>query len=237
MNEILQKREAISSLVDGQLVAAEFAHSVDFVRDYDALLSTWQSYHLIGEVLRSETISAQGLDHRLIENFRQQMALNSSADSASIAAVKTENEVASTPATAAPSLVQYEDVMVAVAAKSEDETAANHAIFRWKVATGIASVMAVGSLIFNLAVPQQEAIELAQAPSQILPQIASASNQWVADAPNSSLNSISIEEPVVVLRDPNLDELLNAHQQFGASSALQMSSGFLRNATFEGASR
>jgi len=31
--------------------------------------------------------------------------------------------------------------------------------------------------------------------------------------------------------------LLAAHRQSGASSALQMSAGFLRNATFEGASR
>ncbi len=40
-------------------------------------------------------------------------------------------------------------------------------------------------------------------------------------------------EPPVMLRDPRLDELLAAHRQFGGTSALQMASGFLRNATFE----
>jgi len=40
-----------------------------------------------------------------------------------------------------------------------------------------------------------------------------------------------------MIRDPQLDALLAAHRQSGGSSALQMSAGFLRNATFEGASR
>ena len=37
----------------------------------------------------------------------------------------------------------------------------------------------------------------------------------------------------IFLRDPQLDALLAAHQQLGGHSALQMPSGFLRNATFE----
>ncbi len=41
----------------------------------------------------------------------------------------------------------------------------------------------------------------------------------------------------VMLRDPQLDALLAAHRQSGGASALQMSAGFLRNATFEGSSR
>ena len=42
-------------------------------------------------------------------------------------------------------------------------------------------------------------------------------------------------KPQVMLRDPRLDQLLEAHQQAGGAS--QMPSGFLRNATFEGPSR
>ena len=41
----------------------------------------------------------------------------------------------------------------------------------------------------------------------------------------------------VMLRDPRLDELMAAHKQFGGTSALQMPSGFLRNATFDGPTR
>jgi sigma-E factor negative regulatory protein RseA len=36
-----------------------------------------------------------------------------------------------------------------------------------------------------------------------------------------------------MLRDPHLDALMAAHRQFGGPSALQNSSGFLRNATFD----
>jgi sigma-E factor negative regulatory protein RseA len=41
----------------------------------------------------------------------------------------------------------------------------------------------------------------------------------------------------VMLRDPQLDAMLAAHRQAGGAPALQMSAGFLRNATFEGTSR
>jgi sigma-E factor negative regulatory protein RseA len=40
-----------------------------------------------------------------------------------------------------------------------------------------------------------------------------------------------------MIRDPRLDELLAAHKQAGGATALQMPSGFLRNATFDGADR
>jgi sigma-E factor negative regulatory protein RseA len=37
----------------------------------------------------------------------------------------------------------------------------------------------------------------------------------------------------LMIRDPQLDALLAAHRQMGGTTALQMPSGFLRNATFE----
>ncbi|MBX9818210.1 MAG: sigma-E factor negative regulatory protein [Burkholderiaceae bacterium] len=41
------------------------------------------------------------------------------------------------------------------------------------------------------------------------------------------------QAPAVMLRDPELDALMAAHQQMGGHSAWQMPSGFLRNATYE----
>jgi len=40
-----------------------------------------------------------------------------------------------------------------------------------------------------------------------------------------------------MIRDARLDRLLAAHRQLGGATALGTSSGFLRNATFEGPSR
>jgi sigma-E factor negative regulatory protein RseA len=37
----------------------------------------------------------------------------------------------------------------------------------------------------------------------------------------------------LMIRDPQLDALLAAHRQMGGATALQMPSGFLRNATFD----
>jgi sigma-E factor negative regulatory protein RseA len=41
----------------------------------------------------------------------------------------------------------------------------------------------------------------------------------------------------VMIRDPQLDALLAAHRQLGGASALQMPTGFLRNATFNEGNR
>jgi sigma-E factor negative regulatory protein RseA len=40
-----------------------------------------------------------------------------------------------------------------------------------------------------------------------------------------------------MIRNRELDALMAAHRQSGGSSALQNPSGFLRNATFDGAAR
>ena len=40
-----------------------------------------------------------------------------------------------------------------------------------------------------------------------------------------------------MIRDARLDQLLQARRQFGGGTALGTTSGFLRNATFEGPAR
>jgi len=59
--------------------------------------------------------------------------------------------------------------------------------------------------------------------------------------PTSGVRAVAVSLPgddrAVMLRDPRLDELLAAHKQAAGASALQTPAGFLRNATFEGASR
>lgn len=92
--------------------------------------------------------------------------------------------------------------------------ASNDNNFRWKLAAGVASLAAVSAIAWNASGL------LAPAP---LPQLAQASSPQIVVT--------SLQGPMV--RDARLEELLTAHKQFGATSALQESSGFLRNATFE----
>ena len=89
--------------------------------------------------------------------------------------------------------------------------------WRWKLAAGVASVAAVASVGWNMwgaGISGQP--QLAAAP-------ASAAVVEASAAP--------------LMRDPRLDKLLAAHRQLGGATALGTTSGFLRNATFEGPAR
>ena len=87
----------------------------------------------------------------------------------------------------------------------------------WKLAAGVASFAAVAAVGWNLWG--------AGAPANPQPQVAAAA----ASAPVAVASAATT-------RDARLDMLLAAHRQFAGSTALG-TSGFLRNATFEGPSR
>ena len=89
--------------------------------------------------------------------------------------------------------------------------AANDGSFRWKLVAGLASAAAVAAVGWSLL-----AAGVGGSPAG--PQLASAP----ASPPQA-----------VMIRDPQLDELLAAHRQHGDATALQMPAGFLRNATFD----
>jgi sigma-E factor negative regulatory protein RseA len=91
--------------------------------------------------------------------------------------------------------------------------AANASVVRWRWAAGSLCAMlvaVVGAGVWNQTAPQ--ATQALAAPVQDTPAQAAAQ---------------------VMIRDPQLDALMAAHQQLGGHSALQMPAGFLRNATFE----
>lgn len=100
---------------------------------------------------------------------------------------------------------------------------ANDPSFRWKLVAGFASVAAVAAIAWS-AVGSSGGVsgsaELARAPGNMPSPVMLAGG-----------------ERQVMIRDTRLDELMAAHRQFGGTSALQMPSGFLRNATFEGPAR
>lgn len=103
---------------------------------------------------------------------------------------------------------------------SPSEPAANDAAWRWKLVAGFASVAVVGVVGWNLASPYIGAPSAA-----VLAQ-------------GASPQTIQVMTPQgMLLRDPQLDDLLAAHKQHGGASALQTSTGFLRNATFDASAR
>lgn len=101
--------------------------------------------------------------------------------------------------------------------------ASNDAVFRWKALAGVAAVLAVAAVAWQGLLPGPVSA----------PQWAAVPGGGVsAQAPSTPLVQAVHTEQGVVLRDPQLQELLAAHRQYGGMSALQVPAGFLRNATY-----
>lgn len=97
---------------------------------------------------------------------------------------------------------------------------ANAGTLRWKLVAGAAcSALAIVVGIGQWQSGLQPHLQLSSVP---------------AHSPSTMVSAVQPEAGTpVMIRDPELDGLLAAHQQLGGHSALQRSSGFLRNATFE----
>lgn len=133
---------------------------------------------------------------------------------------RLREQLAQEPAAArVPLVLQSESPVVSVHVL---QPAANASVFRWKMVAGIASMAAVAAIGWNSV----EALRGGGARWLLLRCATSFGGGRFGGA----------GQPVM-LRDPRLDELLQAHKQFGSTSALQMPAGFLRNATFEEPSR
>lgn len=95
--------------------------------------------------------------------------------------------------------------------------AANDASFPWKLVAGFASVAAVAAIAWNAGT------------GLLSP---TAAPQLARSEP-SAQQVLVVSGQGTMVRDARMQELLAAHKQFGGASALQVPSGFLRNATFE----
>ncbi|HWI80693.1 sigma-E factor negative regulatory protein [Ramlibacter sp.] len=189
--EQMQTQELISALADGQLQGEAFARGVQLAASDRAAREAWETYHLIGDVLRSGERAVGSPPSVFLDRLQRRL----------------QHEGAVAPA-AAPE----------VAVQPRRAEAANDTTFRWKLVAGLASVAAVGAVAFSLVG--------GLAPKADGPQLARGAGGTVLTA----------GERGAMIRNPQLDELLAAHRQLGGS-ALQMSTGFVRNAAFESSDR
>jgi sigma-E factor negative regulatory protein RseA len=116
------------------------------------------------------------------------------------------------------------DQLLPQAALPVATASANADVFRWKWLSGIAVSALVAVVGFGLWNQTAQTTQLQALSAN--PSIPAATQAFSAQS-----------QEQVMLRDPQLDALMAAHQQLGGHSALQMPSGFLRNATFERSSR
>jgi sigma-E factor negative regulatory protein RseA len=210
----LSIRERLSALADDELAADEVAALLDACREDGAALRCWATYQLIGEALRSPAQAAVGeagiasavVDAELafVNRLSQRLAQEVVAEA--------RYGLATEPVPA-PALVPVSRQPAAALAHHRGP-AANDGGWRWKLVAGVASLAAVSAIAWN-------ALGLL-APASAPQMVQTASTQILVASPQGTM-----------VRDARLDELLAAHKQFAATSALQESSGFVHQAAFE----
>lgn len=210
LNQSLGLDPALSAMVDGELGAPEIEALMTSL-DPDAL-SNWHAYQVIGDVLRGH---GDPTGARPAAEF--------------LAAVRIGLEGRETELNTAPRAVVETTVPMSGQARNE---AANDAVFRWKLVAGFASLAAVVAVSWSVVSGSGSGGDAgAQLASNVPASVATASAPAVA-APVAVNTGQG-----VVIRDAQLEALLAEHRQHGGMSALQMPSGFIRNATYEAAGR
>lgn len=204
-------QDTLSALADGQLRGEAFAQAVEQVERQAEAQLTWHAYHVVGDVLRSNDLAFCADDQAFLARFQSRLAqepiLAPSVNAASLIAIKAYES-------SAEALLDMDD--------ETPDPAANAPRFGWKLLAGVASLVAVMAVSWNVLGGSGATV-----PPALLAQVAEDSTVRVLQPVLAS------SEPQVMLRDARLDALMAAHQQFGGTSALQMPAGFLRNATFE----
>jgi sigma-E factor negative regulatory protein RseA len=210
--------ECLSALADGQLDGDGLQQTLNLLGTGEQgqmasyqVLATWNSYHLIGDVLRANDLAGCGGEMAFVRRLQARLA-----DEVMVVADQ-KNAIESI---AAPVGLASGSTLNVV---KPTELAANDSNMRWKWAAGTASLAAVIAVSWS-------AIGFGAAKNE----------PTMAQLPSSGVAVPAASGPLAsqpMLRDARLDELLAAHRQIGGTSALQMPSGFLRNATFEQAGR
>ncbi len=202
-------REFLSALADGELLPEEFSDLFQACKQHPATPGRWNTYHVIGEALRSPVGAVQLADLAFLERLNQQLANEpSSGPGLQMHVSVPDSGGVFIPASGVP-------------AGKNRGPASNDGHFRWKMVAGFACVAAVCAITWrvNDSMLPAGGPQLAQlgtlAGDVAPPQVVVASPQGL------------------MVRDARLEEMLAAHKQLGTTSALPVPSGFLRNATFE----
>ena len=205
----LEADDMLSALADGALSEDAFAAAMLKLESDDDVRAQWHAYHVVGDVLRSQDLAGGTGDMAFLTRLEARLALEPAP-------------MASRSALANPALVQVVAPVM--------PPAANNDVFRWKLASGFASLAAVAAIgwqALQWQAPPNGAM-LAQASSVAAPQGFQAVRADVAPVVSAAA-STTAEVPPVMLRNAQLDELLAAHNRAVGGAALQSQTGSLRN--------
>ncbi len=152
MKENLNNHALVSALVDGQLSGESFVQTVEWVSHDNEARLTWQTYHLVGEVLRSSEVVCGHRDTaflaRMKLSLQQEMPLAPILRTTALAA-------------------QHESLTRLKGPPDTPPVSANDSQFRWKLLAGFASlatISLIGFLVSGGGVAQRASPQLAQVP-------------------------------------------------------------------------
>lgn len=206
MTTLPQAGELLSALVDSHLTSEECIAILDACKHDFSLLNQWNAYHMVGDVLRSSAPGvAQGADMAFVSRVQHCLA-----SEAALAGKALRSH--------SPLRLQSSEqgiVLAQLDTTAPDQNAANDGSYRWKMVAGFASLAAVCAVAWG-------AFGLLSR----------------TDAPQLALDlgkaQVVVPSPMgLMVRDTRLEEQLADHRQLGGAAALQMPSGFFRNAAFE----
>jgi sigma-E factor negative regulatory protein RseA len=195
------KQERLSALLDGEVDGAACDDACASWKADPALRRDWHTWHLIGDVLRSDDLaSSSGRDQRFLDALRLRMA---------------QEPVVLAPAPRASS--------VAVASRRPPS--------RWMVPSAVAAgfVLVAGTFAVlrggEPVVPSAATSMAKASPDAALLREASLRQPAAEPAPEVVVVNGKL------IRDARLDRYLAAHKEFAGTSALGVPSTFLRSAT------
>lgn len=197
MKPSMQTSELMSALADGQLGGEDFAAALQAYRQDDSAAVSWDTYHLIGDALRSPASRALGADTAFLARLNQRLAGES--------LYGPDADVVRTPVLDVP---------------HRHAPAANDGNFRWKLVAGIASLAAVSAIAWNATglLAPATAPQLAQAPVSQQVVVASPQGPVVRDARLEELlaahkqlgGTSALQEPSGFLRNATFETPRNA---------------------------
>lgn len=202
MKPSMQTSELMSALADGQLDGEDFAAALHASRHDTSAVACWDTYHLIGNALRSPSQGARGADTAFLSRLNQRLAQEASPGA---------------PSRPAHPAVQDSPLVL----PPHRSQASNDGEFRWKLVAGFASLAAVSAIAWNAAslLSPAAAPQLAQAPAS--PQqvvVASPQGPMVRDARLEELlaahkqlgGTSALQEPSGFLRNATFETPRNA---------------------------
>jgi sigma-E factor negative regulatory protein RseA len=203
MKSPMQTNELMSALADGQLSGEDFAAALHASGHDDSAIVAWDTYHLVGDLLRSPAIPARGADMAFLKRLNRRLAL--------------ESPLNTSPYLAAPSV---KVVQIPVDVPHPRAQAANESDFRWKLVAGVASLAAVAAIAWNasglLAPASTQQLVVAPASQQLV--VASPQGPMVRDARLEELlaahkqlgGTSALQEPSGFLRNATFEVPHNA---------------------------